>query len=196
MDGKTLNRESWLSAAFTALAEGGAEQVRVELLAKRLKVTKGSFYWHFRDRMALLEAMLDGWRIGRIEAIKAQTRLDGGAPADRLRGVLSLYGGGTNPRGMAIELAIRDWSRRDPRAAETVAEVDRERLRCVTDLYAGLGLPPEVALARAYLFYAFIFGEGLLARSAVPDRLDMARALCGEVLVPHDLTVLTPATSP
>ncbi|MCW2238505.1 TetR/AcrR family transcriptional regulator [Azospirillum canadense] len=186
MEAKTLNRESWLSAAFSALAEGGVEQVRVEVLAKRLKVTKGSFYWHFRDRMELVEAMLEGWKVGRIEAIKMQTRLDGWAPADRLRDVLSLYGGTSNPRGMAIELAMRDWARRDPRAAEIVAEVDRERLRCVTDLFTGMGLTSDEAFARAYLFYSFIFGEGLLARSAAPDRFEKARDICGRVLVPGD----------
>ncbi len=184
MEAKTLNRDSWLTAAFSALAEGGADQVRVEVLAKRLKVTKGSFYWHFRDRTALLEAMLESWRAGRIEAIKAQTRLDGWAPADRLRDVLSLYVGTANPRGMAIELAMRDWARRDPRASETVAEVDRERLRCVSELFAGLGLSADDAFARAYLFYSFVFGEGLLARSAAPDRFETARALCRQVLVP------------
>lgn len=186
MDVKTQSRDSWLSAAFTALAEGGADQVRVEVLAKRLKVTKGSFYWHFRDRMALMEAMLESWKAGRIEAIKAQTRLDGRSPADRLHDVLSLYGGTANPRGMAIELAVRDWARRDPRAADIVAEVDRERLRCVSDLFAGLGLSDDEAFARAYLFYSFIFGEGLLARSAAPDRFEKARDLCGRVLVPGD----------
>ncbi|MFC5359221.1 MULTISPECIES: TetR/AcrR family transcriptional regulator [Azospirillum] len=185
MEAKTLNRESWLSAAFSALAEGGVEQVRVELLAKRLKVTKGSFYWHFRDRMELVEAMLEGWKTGRIEAIKAQTRLDGRTPAEGLRYVLSLYGGSSNPRGIAIELAMRDWARRDPRASEIVAEVDRERLRCVSDLFAGLGLDPDDAFARAYLFYSFIFGEGLLARSAAPDRFEKARDICGKVLVPE-----------
>lgn len=184
MEVKTLNRESWLSAAFSALAEGGAEQVRVEVLAKRLKVTKGSFYWHFRDRTELMEALLESWKIGRIEAINMQTRLNGQSPGERLRDVLSLYAGNGNPRGMAIEMAMRDWARRDARASETVAEVDRERLRCVSELFAGMGLSEDDAFARAYLFYSFIFGEGLLARSAAPDRFEKARDICGRVLVP------------
>ncbi len=187
MEAKTKNRDSWLTAAFSALAEGGVEQVRVELLAKKLKVTKGSFYWHFRDRTDLMNALLDGWKHGRIAAIKEQTRLDGREPAKQLHDLLALYSG-NNPRGMAIELAVRDWARRAPEAEGVIAEVDGERLRCVADLFVALGLPPDQAFARAYLFYAFAFGQGLLARSAGADQAEAIKAICGTVLVPDKQT--------
>ncbi|AWK85226.1 TetR/AcrR family transcriptional regulator [Azospirillum thermophilum] len=184
MEAKTMNRESWLTAAFSALAEGGVDQVRVELLAKKLKVTKGSFYWHFRDRTDLMAALLDQWKQGRIAAIKEQTRLDGHEPAQRLHDLLALYNG-ANPRGLAIELAVRDWARRAPEAAAVVAEVDQERLRCVADLFIALGLPQQEASARAFLFYSFAFGQGLIAQTAVQQGIATAHAICGTVLVPE-----------
>jgi len=56
-----LGREDWLHAARLALLRGGVEQVRVEKLARALNVTKGSFYWHFKDREELLELLLREW---------------------------------------------------------------------------------------------------------------------------------------
>jgi len=58
---KDLNRSDWLKAARIALLKGGVEAVRVEKLARKLHVTKGSFYWHFKDREQLLEALLGEW---------------------------------------------------------------------------------------------------------------------------------------
>ena len=59
-----LDAAAWIAAAFDALADGGIDAVRVEPLAKALGITKGSFYWHFADRRALLDAMLDAWTRG------------------------------------------------------------------------------------------------------------------------------------
>src|SRR5690606_25165290 len=126
-----LSREHWVEAALSALAAGGPETIRVETLAKALGVTKGSFYWHFRDRDALLAALLEVWRDRRSAAIRAQIEAASGPPAARLRHLLDLYLDRANPRGMAIELAVRDWARRDPGAAAAVAAVDAERLRAV-----------------------------------------------------------------
>ena len=68
-----LDASAWIEAALEALADGGVEAVRVEPLAKALDVTKGSFYWHFADRRALIDAMLTSWSDGRIAAIRQQT---------------------------------------------------------------------------------------------------------------------------
>ena len=68
-----LDSVAWMAAAFDVLAEGGIDAVRVEPLAKALNITKGSFYWHFADRRALLDAMLQSWMEGRIAAIREQT---------------------------------------------------------------------------------------------------------------------------
>ena len=76
-----LDAEAWIGAAFDALADGGIDAVRVEPLAKALDITKGSFYWHFADRRALLDAMLGSWAEGRIAAIREQATVQGAPEA-------------------------------------------------------------------------------------------------------------------
>src|SRR3954451_3274340 len=108
------NSQDWIGAAMDALAEGGVAEVRVEVLAQRLGITKGGFYRRYRDRRALLDAMLASWVDGRIEAIQRQTGLSAGeAPAERLRAVIRLYAERLNAQGLSIELAIRQWARSD-----------------------------------------------------------------------------------
>ena len=162
-----LDAAAWVAAAFGALADGGIDAVRVEPLAKALGITKGSFYWHFADRRALLDAMLEAWMQGRVAAIRQQAPLRG-APAAVLRQVADLYTRNANARGLAIELAIRALARTDDGAAKAVRGVDRERLQQVGDLFAALGWPRGEAQARAVLFYSYLFGQSLLDPQAVP----------------------------
>jgi AcrR family transcriptional regulator len=153
---------AWIEAGFAELARTGIEGVRVEVLAKNLGVTKGGFYRRFRDRAALLQAMLERWRTGRIAAIERQASLDGASARDRLKALIGLYSERMNTEGMAIELAIRQWARSDEAAAQAVARVDAARLKNVGELYRATGLAPEEADAQAFLFYCFIFGQSLL----------------------------------
>jgi len=162
-----LDAAAWVAAAFDALADGGIDAMRVEPLAKALGITKGSFYWHFADRRALLDAMLEAWMQGRVAAIRQQAPLRG-APAAVLRQVADLYTRNANARGLAIELAIRALARTDDGAAKAVRGVDRERLQQVGDLFAALGWPRGEAQARAVLFYSYLFGQSLLDPQAVP----------------------------
>jgi len=154
--------DEWIKAGFAELARSGVEGVRVEVLAKNLGVTKGGFYRRFRDRAALLEAMLESWRAGRIAAIEQHADLGGGPPRERLRALIRLYSERTNTEGMAIELAIRQWARSDAAAALSVARVDAARLKVVGQLYRAMGLADDEAEAEAFLFYCFIFGQSLL----------------------------------
>lgn len=162
-----LDAAAWIAAGFDALADGGIGAVRVEPLAKSLAITKGSFYWHFADRRALLDAMLAAWTEGRIAAIRQQTA-DRSAPAAVLRTLADLYTRHANLRGLTIELAIRALARTDARAGSAVRDVDRERLQHVGRLFAGLGWPRTEAQARAILFYSYLFGQSLLDGEAVP----------------------------
>src|SRR5436190_13158003 len=93
--------QDWVEAGFDALAEGGIDRVRVEVLAQRLGVTKGGFYRRFRDRPALLSAMLERWVEGRIEAINQQTELAGEPPSARLLSIIRLFAQRPNARGMS-----------------------------------------------------------------------------------------------
>lgn len=160
-----LDANAWIAAALDALADGGVDAVRVEPLAKRLGVTKGSFYWHFADRRALIQALLAHWRDGRIEAIRRQAQGPEN-PAAILRRLVGLYTQRANYRGLAIELAIRLLARRDETAGAAVRKVDVERLTHVTKLFRGLGWPETEAEARAVLLYSYLFGQPLLHGAA------------------------------
>lgn len=161
-----LDARAWIAGALDALAVGGVDAVRVEPLAKALAVTKGSFYWHFADRRALIGAMLSQWSSGRIAAIREQTA-QATDPALALRRLIDLYTRRSNARGLAIELAIRALARNDADAASAVQAVDAERLRHVAQLYARLGHGAREAEARAVMVYAYLFGQSLLDPKSV-----------------------------
>jgi AcrR family transcriptional regulator len=157
-----VRSESWIEAGLKEIARTGVEGVRVEVLAKNLGVTKGGFYRRFRDRAALLEAMLQHWSASRIAAIEKHTSLDGATARERLKALITLYSERMNTEGMAVELAIRQWARSDELAASAAAQVDVARLKNVGHLYRATGLPAEEADAQAFLFYCFVFGQSLL----------------------------------
>jgi len=180
--GEDGGSQRWVEAGLAALARGGIDAVRVEVVAQDLGVTKGGFYRRFKDRRALLDAILAQWSAGRVEAIERHTDLAGEAADARLREVIRLYAERRNAEGMAIELAIRQWARGDAGAASEVAKVDAARLTNVAALYARLGFTPAEAHARAVLFYAFIFGQGLLFPEASPAVHADLMASCEDVL--------------
>jgi AcrR family transcriptional regulator len=178
-----VRSESWIEAGLEEIARTGVEGVRVEVLAKSLGVTKGGFYRRFRDRAALLEAMLQHWSTGRIAAIEKHTSLDGTTARERLKALVPQYSERVNTEGMAVELAIRQWARSDETAAAAVASVDAARLKNVAQLYRATGMAPEQADAQAFLFYCFIFGQSLLFLERGPRKRTQLIAKAAEKLV-------------
>jgi AcrR family transcriptional regulator len=175
--------DAWIEAGIREIARSGVDGVRVEVLAKILGVTKGGFYRRFRDRAALLDAILQNWSAGRIAAIEQQTSLDGTTARDRLRTLIRLYSERMNTEGMAVELAIRQWARTDEAAANAAASVDAARLKNVGVLYRATGLSTEEADARAFLFYCFIFGQSLLFLERGPRKRAQLIARSAEKLL-------------
>ena len=154
-----LGRDDWIQAAYEMLGEGGSAAVSVERLAKRLGVTKGSFYWHFKDRADLLDALRARWTeqlvIGRVEAA-------GGAPEEKIRNLLNIVVRSTRQRrGGSLELAMRSWARRDAETARVVEAADQARIDYTARLFRELGFTPDEAEARAFLLYAYIFCQGV-----------------------------------
>jgi AcrR family transcriptional regulator len=157
-----LGRGEWIRAAFHLLAEESIESVRVEPLAKRLGVTKGSFYWHFNDRDELLIAMLHAWHQAATQSIIERVDRQSQHPADRLRGLLRevvVVRPLSKDIGGLVELGIRDWARRDRKARAHLESVDSRRLAYIEDLFVRLGCSADEAEARAFLVYAYIQGE-------------------------------------
>lgn len=175
--------QDWVAAGLETLAESGIDGVRVEVVAQRLGVTKGGFYRRYRDRRALLDAMLETWIAGRMDAIERQTQLGDETPEQRIRGLIRLFDERMNPQGLSRELAIRQWARTDDGAAAAVARVDAVRLERVAALYEQLGFPPEEAQARGVILYAFIFGQGMLLLAVSPARREALFEACADTLL-------------
>ena len=166
--GKRLGREAWVAAAFRMLGRRGIAAVGVEPLAKALGVTKGSFYWHFKDRRALLEALLAYWEERETSSIITDVEAVPGPPAQQLR---RLYARAHADRdALAPELAIRDWARRDPFARKAVLAVDARRLAWLTRHFRPLSKSAAEAEAKAELSY------GLVAAAWVVFSKDPGRA--------------------
>jgi AcrR family transcriptional regulator len=174
--------QDWVATGLAELARGGVDGVRVEVLAERLGITKGGFYRRFKDRRALLDAMLETWRDGRITAITRQAEAGGKTPVERIRSLARLY----TERAIAIELAIRQWARTDPTAAAAAEKVDAARLKTASLLYRKLGLSAPDADARAVLFYAFLFGQSLLFLDGPARRRANLIAACAKALTEID----------
>lgn len=166
-----LDPDRWVEAAIDVLANDGIAGLRVEVLAKRCGVTKGSFYWHFKDRQALLAAVLEFWKEGRIRDIEKTTSVAPGKERDQLHYAIEVYGASRNRKGMAIELAVRDWARHDAHAAAIVESVDLYRLDCTRKLFVAAGMSDAEAKSRSLLLYACVFGLSLMHYTHFDDDL-------------------------
>src|SRR5215203_7360667 len=105
-------RSNWIDEGLRALAAGGPDAVRIEPLARALGVTKGGFYWHFDNRRALLEEMLDTWERVSVDEVIERVESDGGDARAKLRRLFAIAASSDEP--LRTDLAVRDWARREP----------------------------------------------------------------------------------
>jgi AcrR family transcriptional regulator len=178
-----LDRNGWIEAAIDVLAEHGLDGLRVEVLAKNFGVTKGSFYWHFKDRQDLFSAVLQTWKEGRIRDINKQTTAIPGREREQLHQVIDVYSANRNRKGIYIELAVRDWARHDAQTAVVVEEVDTHRLECTRKLFVASGLSDAEAKSRSLLLYAYVFGQSLMAYDRYdPKVIDFKRWIAERIV--------------
>ncbi|MFI5643524.1 TetR/AcrR family transcriptional regulator [Kitasatospora sp. NPDC051705] len=142
-------RGAWVEEGLRALAAGGPDAVRVEPLAKRLGVTKGGFYGHFADREALLAEMLDTWERESTDEVVDRVEREGGDPRTRARpaGALTFSG----ERLLPLDLAVRDWARRDEAVAERLRRVDNRRMDLLREVIGSLCTDPDEVEARSLI---------------------------------------------
>ncbi|UGT70424.1 TetR/AcrR family transcriptional regulator [Nocardia gipuzkoensis] len=153
-------RQAWIEQGLQTLAASGVDAVRVEGLAKALGVTKGGFYGYFADRNALLEAMLDAWERESIDEVLDRVAREDD-PRDKvvLAGRLTLSG----DRLLAIDLAIRNWARRDESVAERLRRVDDRRMDLLREMIGTFCSDPDEVEARSLLAFCLAIGNQFLA---------------------------------
>ncbi len=173
--GARIGRSEWIRGALDVLAREGIAGVRVEPLAARLNVTKGSFYWHFADREALHKAMLDHWRAVGTGEIITRIECAGGTARARLRRLIAITA--RNAKGAQLEGAMRGWARQDPRVASAMAAADRERIAYVAGLLCALGVKPAAADLRARILYLALIGSYFSAAQRFATGHDLWREL-------------------
>jgi len=159
-------RTSWVQEGLRALGVGGPEAVRVEKLAEALGVTKGGFYWHFDDRNALLEEMLDTWEHLVIDEAIARVDAGGGDARTRLRRLFRL----TESVGEAwnIELAIRDWARRDAVVARRLRRIDNRRMDYMRKLFGAFCSDEDEVEVRCTLVMSLFVANKFIAADHAP----------------------------
>ncbi len=177
-----LTPDDWIDAAIDVLVDDSVNAVRVDVLAKGLLVTRGSFYWHFRDRDDLLTQILKRWADAATEQLINRFERSGATPDALIRELASLpFRGRAAHRSAAIDLAIRAWARRDEMARRAVDDVDAKRLSYITHCFVALGHGIKEAQHRAFLLYSYMMGEALLKRQGTDsqrkDRLHFIEAL-------------------
>ncbi|NEW39879.1 TetR/AcrR family transcriptional regulator [Nocardia cyriacigeorgica] len=157
----------WVEEGLRTLAHGGPDAVRIEVLAKALGVTKGGFYGYFSDRNALLEAMLETWERRSVDEVLERVRRDGGDAREKIQlaGALTL-----SPELLPIDLAIRDWARRDRAVAERLRRVDNQRMQLLREMIGTYYPDPVEVEARSLLAFCMRIGASFLA----VDRADGA----------------------
>jgi AcrR family transcriptional regulator len=174
-------REAWVEAGLRALAEGGVHAVRVEALAKALGVTKGSFYGHFADRGALLAAVLDTWERESVDDVLDRVEREGGDALDKVRlaGRLTF----SSDRILPIDLAVRDWARRDPDVAERQRRVDNRRVQLTRDALSEVCDDPDEVEARCLLAFCLAIGRHFLAADHPGRTRDEVVARAGDLVL-------------
>lgn len=157
-----LTRRDWIQAALEAIAEGGIAAVAVEPLAARLGATKGSFYWHFANRDALLRAALAQWEEQTTTVVISEIRGAPDQPIDRLRRLIAVV----------IPMGERDAvgpaliaNARHPVVGPVLTRVTEARIGVIVELLRDLGFDPDEARMRALLAYSAYLGHAQLAHS-------------------------------
>lgn len=166
-----LTAQDWADAALTAIGEGGLAAVAVEPLAARLGATKGSFYWHFANRDALIEAALERWEEVGTEAVITELEAEPD-PAGRLRRLLRRAMDGAAEDPLEVSLLATAGQ---PRVAAALARVTERRLAYLASLFAEVGFTEDEARRRALLAYTAYLGHTQLGH-AVPQSLPAGAA--------------------
>jgi AcrR family transcriptional regulator len=166
MDEQRQSRESWIRAALEVLGEHGHEALKAERLARRLNVSRGSFYWHFADVRAFQQAVLEAWEIEAVEgALGKAAPPPGSEKGGKLRGLIAL----AFAIPVELERAMHRWAGSSPDAAASVERVNARRLAALRSMLIETGHSPARATTKAKTLYWSYLGRILLGDGEVDE---------------------------
>jgi len=168
-----VTRDDWLNVAMDVLISDGVEQVKVLALAERMKVSRSSFYWYFKSRQDLLDALLKTWEQTNTAAMLARAE----APAEAITGaVLNVFHCIANPAlfNTALDFAVRDWARRSGKVRSLLDRSDARRVEALTQMFLRYGYASLEAMTRAKVLYYMQLGYDMAEpNESYAHRLEM-----------------------
>ncbi|HEX4075515.1 MAG TPA: helix-turn-helix domain-containing protein [Candidatus Acidoferrales bacterium] len=170
-----LQPEDWIRAALGRLSEAGVDAVCVEVLARDLNVSKGSFYWHFRDRQDLLGKTLALWERRELDALV----LDDTAASAATRWARMVQTAG-DPARIQLEASVRSWARRDEQVARCVAAVEQKKMAVIANVLQDIGFSRLAAEACSEV--VLLLCLGWVDRATRDSQFQVAGRRLGELL--------------
>jgi len=173
-EGARLTRDNWLDEAFKAVVAGGFDNVKVLAIAEKLKVTRGSFYWHFTDHADLVGSLLMRWKLAQLELDEKLKSHRSDDPVKDLEFVVdaAFNQAGSELENLLFEQALRALSHLHAGAAQMLVEVDAERINLFESKF--LAIVKDKAKARdlaALLYLAIVGGYQALSRPVNPPNI-------------------------
>ncbi|MEP4198700.1 MAG: TetR/AcrR family transcriptional regulator [Aliishimia sp.] len=171
-----VTRADWLNVARGILVTNGVSEVKIQPIASKLAVSRSSFYWYFKSRSDLLDALLDDWEARNTQAIQTHC---GDAAKTITQAVCNFFRCFVDPHSFdqGLDFAIREWARRDASVKSRIEQADKLRVQAVTDMFERFDYAPQDADARARILYFMQQGYNALDQvEPLEDRMDRLEA--------------------
>lgn len=152
-----VTRQDWLNVGLDVLVSDGVEKVKVLTLADRLGVSRSSFYWYFKDRKSILDALLDHWQLTNTAALVDHAELPAKTITEACSNVFRCF---VAPAtfDIALDFTIRDWARRSTEVRQSLEISDARRLSALQAMFERFDYEPVDALVRARTLYYMQIG--------------------------------------
>ena len=162
-----LTPEDWIDFALVTLAREGFRALKADVLARKLGISRGSFYWHFTDLDAFHARVITRWKHAATEAIITDIERHA-SPEGRLNALLHHAFG----RGGSLEIRMRTWAEDSAEAARAVNDIDRKRREYIERLLVETGIAPSAAATRAQVLYWTYLGAAFNGSRLTGERLE------------------------
>ena len=180
-DSERLSRDAWLAAALKS-AELGVEAIKVAPLAETLGVTTGSFYWHFKNRRELLDAMLEYWEREKTDSPITAARHYEGSAADR---ILFLMESVLEGKAAIYDLPVAQWAKTDSKVKYVFDRVIKKRFDFAAWMFMEAGFSEEQAAARGRMMVTYLMAESSFIPASISRRKELLKLKHAILMAPE-----------